>query len=176
MIRKGIIQIVGLALMAVFSTSCNLFLTQEERKAAKVNEEHTFDVRGLASTLHLAIEIEVTADDVKPIAAKIIRGPLKSSAGLADLRIQALEGDKVVREYVIPDPRIAEVERGGVMMLPRARTFIYTPLSAALTRVRVVPVAGREKIVSKGGVMDARALAQQACRQQPDLKECKEIL
>jgi hypothetical protein len=184
MLHNIVIKVSILFFSVTFLASCASLVQQsssdkdKEREAmvAKVNPESTFDVGQIASELQLAVEVEITAEGVKPISATIIRAPVKSSSALADLLVRPRAGDKVVVEYTIPDPRLVEVDSEGYRTLPKAQTFIYAPLSRSLSAVEIVPVAGREKFVSKGGTIDLRPLIKQACERRTEIKECQEIL
>jgi hypothetical protein len=149
---------------------------EDMAQASRANSANTFDVAMFDATPQLAIEVEVTASDIQPRNVTIVRAPAKANSAMADLQVRTLAGDKVMAEYTVSDPRLVEIERQGQKILPAARTFLYVPLSAALTELVVVPATGREKFVSKGGVLDLRALLQKACREQSGMKECREII
>lgn len=168
------IVVVGLSLFG-----CGPATSQQDRKQAEQAEKANADSNANLTqnrVFQLAIEVEVSADGIKPLGASIVRAPAKSGSAMADLRIAAKAGDQTRAEYTAPDPRLSEVERQGQRALPSARTFLFVPLSAELTVVQITPVEGREDRVSKGGTFDPRPLARQACQERRALKECIELL
>lgn len=126
----------------------------------------------------LAIEVEVTADGIRPVGARIVFAPPKTNSAFADLRVQPAGVDG--GGYTIADPRLADSadpEGRRPIMLESVRTFVYVPLLAALTAISVQPHDDTDPTVSRGGRFDVRALAQEACTRIPfDLPVCREIL
>ena len=188
MLRESLPTRISLVLLLVaFLASCAPSSQQAplegyeklEAMAATAEAEDAFDIGQLAPVLHLAVEIEVTAEGVRPIGVSIVRGPDKSSSALADLLVTARAGDEVFAEYTIPDPRLAEVDSEGQRTLTRAPTFVFVPLSAVLAepelKLEIVPVPGREEFVSEGGTLDLVPLVTRACKARPELEECQKI-
>jgi hypothetical protein len=128
----------------------------------------------------LAIEVEITADGVKPIGARIVFAPPKTNSAFADLRVQV--GGVDGWTYTMTDPRLVEVNDPNerrTIVLESARAFVFVPLLAAATALSVEPLAGMDmdKDVSRGGKFDVRALAVEVCsRTQSELPVCREIL
>src|ERR1044072_8531722 len=115
------------------------------------------------------------------VSGKGSHAPGLTNSPVADRRVTAQAGARTVADYVIPDPRLAEVDTregpgGGQRVLPEARTIIFAPLAEDLTDIRLAPVRGREEKASKGGTLDARALDVRACEAQTALEECHKIL
>ncbi len=142
----------------------------------QINAEAEFDAGKLDVQLQLAVEVEITADGMRALNATIVRAPPKSNSAMADLHVRARAGDRVVTEYVIPDPRLMEVDREGRNTAPQATTFIFVPLDAGLTAIDLIPVKGREVEVSKGGSVNPKFWLRQACEKERELAECQEIL
>jgi len=128
----------------------------------------------------LAIEVEITADGVKPISAKIVQAPPIANSAFADLRVQV--GGVDGWAYTMPDPRLVNAHDPNerrTIVLESARAFVYVPLLAAATALSLEPLAGaeRDRDVSRGGNFDVRALAAEVCsRTQSELPVCREIL
>jgi hypothetical protein len=170
----------ALGLVAALMASCGSVPPEEDAallaQAAKANAEDTFDVGQVSSRLHLAVEVEVTADGIRPTGVTIVRGPEKAGSAMADLLVRARAGDEVIAEYTMPDPRLVEIESETWMTLDAERTIVFAPLVPELTELEIVPVEGREPFVSKGGVVELQPLVRKACEEQPELEECRKIL
>lgn len=126
----------------------------------------------------LAIEVEITADNVKPVGVKIVHSlPIANSAH-DDLRVK-IDGAREF-EYTIADPLVAMVqdENGPrAITLESARTHVFTPLLPAIRTLSIEPVPGTEAPRTRGGVIDVRPLAEEACRRtQLQLPVCQQIL
>ena len=180
--RKRFMTVGFLLLMILALGGCDLATPQPVLKPdatleALVKSEPTevFDVSMLATTAQLAVEVQVTAGGVTPLGATIVLGPPKANSALTDLSVRALAGDRVLAEYVMADPRLAEVDDTGTVVLEAAQTFVYAPLSPDLTVLEITAVEGRVG-VSTGGTTDLKPLIWQACNEQPDIKACQEIL
>lgn len=144
--------------------------------AAEKNSSTEYNSAKMRSEHILAVEVEVTAEGIRPIGSKIIRAPMKKSSALADLHLKAMAEQSVLVEYTFPDPRLVEVDSLEHKTLPRATTFVFLPLTSSLSEVRISPVKGREKMVSGGGVFDPRPMMKKACEGEKMLDECKKIL
>lgn len=154
---------------------------EQQEQLDKLNSQSTYNVAQKTRQALLAVEVTVRADGVEAVSAKVIHAPGPTNSAVADLRVTAQAGARTVADYVIPDPRLAEVDTregpgGGQRVLPEARTIIFAPLAEDLTDIRLAPVRGREEKASKGGTLDARALAVRACEAQTALEECQKIL
>lgn len=154
---------------------------EQQEQLEKLNSQSTFNVSQKTRQALLAVEVTVRADGVEAVGAKVIHAPGPTNSAVADLRVTAQAGARTIADYVIPDPRLAEVdtregEGGGQRVLPEGRTIVFAPLAEDLTEIRIAPVKGREEQASKGGTLDARALAQRACEAQTALEECQKIL
>jgi hypothetical protein len=170
-----------LALLTLGSTqACGLQVARRgervDPRAATINAQASPQLFGATSQPQLAVEIEVTADTVRPLQGTVVVAPPPANAAIPDLNVVGRGSRGRVVEYSIIDPRLAEIERDGVKVLPAARTFVHVPLSADLERVDIVPVAGRAKVVSKGGSFDPRPLARKACRSARELPACASSL
>jgi hypothetical protein len=154
---------------------------EQQEQLDKLNSQSTYNVSQKTRQALLAVEVKVRADGVEAVSAKVIHAPAPTNSAIADLRVTAQAGARSVADYVIPDPRLAEVdtregEGGGRRVLPEARTIVFAPLAEDLSEIRIAPVSGREQQASKGGTLDARALAVRACEAQTALEECQKIL
>lgn len=154
---------------------------EQQERLDKLNAQSTFNVSQKSRQALLAVEVSVRADGVEAVGAKVIRAPAPTNSAEADLRVTAQAGARTVADYVIPDPRLAEVDTregkgGDRRVLPEGRIIVFAPLAEDLTEIRIAPVTGREQQASKGGTLDARALAVRACEAQTALEECQKIL
>ena len=126
----------------------------------------------------LAIEVEITADGVKPLGASIVLAPRKANSAIEDLRVQA--GGVDGWSYTMPDPRLATSSDPGQpeeIVLESVRTFVYVPLLAAVKTLSIESLAPPDRVVSRGGKFDVRALAREVCtRTRSPLPVCREIL
>lgn len=152
-----------------------------EEQLERLNSQSTFNASQKSRQTILAVEVKVRADGVEAAGAKVIRAPAPKNSAVAHLRVTARAGERTVADYVIPDPRLAEVntregEGGGLRVLPEGSTIVFAPLAEDLTEIRIAPVGGREEQVSKGGTLDVRALAVRACEGQTALEVCQKIL
>ena len=182
MFAKNLTAIMAMLLLASCATNGP---SEEERVAAQANAKASRNAVASApnatttSIAQLAVEVEITAEGIKPIGATIVQAPPKTNSAIADLRVQAVGAERW--EYTMADPRLAEVddpkEQGG-RVLPSARWYVYAPLSVAVTAVSVQPVAQQtERAVSRGGTIDVRELAAEACtRTKSELPACREIV
>ena len=180
-------QILRLILIMLFLimvlVSCTSPSTQSDSdllatEAAFANTENNFDVEQVASVPQLAINIEFTSEGINAVSTRIIYNIAQTDEMLNnDLVVVFQEGDKVFAEYNIPDPRIAEVEGGEYIMLPTAQTYVYVPLNTALTELIIKPLSkeGQSELPGKNSI-DLVDLIQQACEQQPEVDECKELV
>jgi len=177
MFRKSFCRTAGLLLPLILALGCGAATRQPaviRPVATKAPPTEVFDVAMLTAVAQLAVEIDVTAGGIVPLGASVVFGPVKANSALADLSVTALAGDKVLHEYVMPDPRLGESENREVV-LDSAQTYAYAPLSPDLTELVIVPVPGREGI-SPSGTIELQPLLISACREQPRLAECQEIL
>lgn len=154
---------------------------EQEEQLAKLNSQSTFNASQRTRQTLLAVEVAVRADGVEAVGARVIRAPAPTNSAEADLRVTAQAGPRTLADYVIPDPRLAEVDRregegGGLRVLPEGRIIVFAPLAEDLTEIRIAPVSGRDERVSKGGTLDARSLALRACEAQTALEECQRLL
>jgi hypothetical protein len=128
----------------------------------------------------LAIEVEVTADGIRPIGATIVQAPRIANSAVADLRVQA--GGVLDWIYTMPDPRFVEGTDGDErrdQLLESARGYVYAPLLAAVTTLSIQPLAGGrdDGPITPRGSIDVRPLAEELCRRtQSKLPVCREIL
>ncbi len=175
--RMSLYRTAGLLLPLILALQCCAATPQPvviRPVATKAPPTEVFDVAMLTAVAQLAVEIEVRADGIVALGASIVFGPVKANSALADLSVSARAGDKVLHEYVMPDPRLGESENREVV-LDSAQTYAYAPLSPDLTELVIAPVPGREGI-SPAGTIELPPLLVLACRQQPRLAECQEIL
>ena len=176
MFAKKMTAILAMLLVAACATSAP---SEEEREAARANAQADRSaVASTATTALLAVEVEITAGGVTPIGATIVQAPPKTNSAIADLRVEPVGAERAA--YTMPDPRLAEVDdpnEQGERILPSARWFVYAPLSASVSAISVQPIAATERKVSRGGTIDVRALAVDACRRnESQLPACREIL
>jgi hypothetical protein len=167
-----------LAIMLVVPFIISACGTREQ--AEKPGPENRFDLSELTAHALLAVEVNVRADGLDVVSAKVIRGPSTPNSAEYDLLVTARAGDRTIAEYVIPDPRLAEVlghgsEERGHLILPEAATVVFAPLTEDLTEIQIAPIKGREERASKGGTIDARTLAARACEGQTGIEECQRI-
>jgi hypothetical protein len=178
----------GLALLLalpLFAAACQARGGSDEEKQRdeqlkKLNAQSTFNASQKTRQPLLAVEVAVRADGVQAVGAKVIAAPAPKNSAEADLRVTARAGSRTLADYVIPDPRLAEVDTregpGGQQVLPEGRTTVFAPLAEDITDIQIAPVAGREQRASKGGTLDVRALAVSACEGQTALEVCQKIL
>lgn len=181
MFAKKLTAIMATLLLASCATNGP---SEEERVAAQANAKASRNAVASApnatttSIAQLAVEVEITAAGITPIGATIVQAPPKTNSAIADLRVQAVGADRW--EYTMPDPRFAEVDdpkEHGERVLPSARWYVYAPLSVTVTAISVQPLAQTERAVSRGGTIDVRALAAEACtRTKSELLACREIV
>jgi hypothetical protein len=185
MLQKNVLVLIFLVLLLITVSAACAPLAQQrgqgtddevEKMLATANAEDAFDVTQLERDLHMAVEVEITAEGVTPVGVSIVRGPARPNSAQADLSVRAFTSDAVVSQYTIADPRLVEVEGEGWRQLPSARIFVHVPLDTDLRQLLIVPVAGREADTSPGGAVDLQPLMKEACKEQPDLDPCKDIL
>ncbi|MEO8380715.1 MAG: hypothetical protein ABI779_13710 [Acidobacteriota bacterium] len=174
MFDKKLIAILAVLLLPYCATSSP---SEDEQKAARANADASKDMTA-ASTAQLAVEVEITASSVTPVGATIVQAPPKTNSAIADLRVQAVGADRW--EYTMADPRLAEIDDANeqrAVVLPTARWYVYAPLSVSVTAISVQPVSEAKREVSRGGTIDVRGLAAEACRKtQSELPTCREIV
>ena len=126
----------------------------------------------------LAIEVEITPETVRPVGVRIVQSLPIANSAQDDLLVK-IEGAREF-EYTIADPLVGTVhdETGTrTITLESARTHVYAPLLPGIATLTIEPVPGTEAPPTRGGVIDLRALAQEACRRTPlQLPVCQEIL
>lgn len=126
----------------------------------------------------LAIEVELTADGIRPVSARIVNAPPKTNSAFADLNVQPAGVDR--GGYTMADPRLADVADADgrrPIVLESVRWFVYVPLLAAVTAISVQPLADTDPSVSRGGRFDVREFAREACRRtRSELPVCRQIL
>jgi hypothetical protein len=146
-----------------------------DEQVARLNEASGYRADRAAGAPQLALEVEVTEGGVTPVAAGIVRAPRPTSRGIADLRVAVLAGDRTVLEYFTADPRLAEVEKQGAMVLPSARTIVFAPLEPAPTDLVIQPAPGKEN-VSRGGRIALGSWIAEACRKARETPACRPYL
>jgi hypothetical protein len=164
-----------LPLLVVGLVACATGRSEADEQVAKLNESTGSRADRAAAAAQLALEVEVTETGVTPVGAAIVRAPRPTSRGIADLRVSVLAGDRTVLEYFTADPRLAEVEKQGALVLPAARTIVFAPLEPAPTDLVVEPAPGKEN-VSRGGRIALAPFLAEACRKAPETPACRPYL
>lgn len=186
MLEKKRIAILAALLLACCTTTNPTTtvsaLPDEDRPSEDVNA--TVDTSAIASMPGtrspkiplLAVEVEVTADGVKPLRANLILAPRIANSAVEDLRVEATGIQDWA--YTFTDPRFVESDDPHAReanVLESARTYVYVPLSPALTTLSISPL--RDRDTSRGGKFDVRELAKQLCsRMRKEFPICEEIL
>ena len=172
---KTCISILAALLLSSCASNPTIVRSEEDLEADRVNAVADFSALTASQPL-LAVEIEITANEVRLLDARILFAPRTTDSAVPELRVRAngVEG----WEYTIANPLIAHVddpENPQMIVLESARIPVFLPLSAALTSITIEPVAERDAPV-RGGTFDVRKLAAQACaRMRSSIAACREI-
>jgi hypothetical protein len=182
MFEKRLIAILA-ALLLPYCATTPIAPTEEERLAAEANATASTSAVAVPAGQTpiriplLAIEVEFTAEGVKPLGAKIVHAAPRANSAFGDLRVQA--GGVDGWGYTMADPRL--VKGGGpddarAIVLESARTHVYVPLLVAVTELSIQPATTDDPDVSRGGRFDVLALAAAACAQmRMELPVCRQI-
>ena len=104
--------------------------------------------------LIMAIQVRIVGDTAKVERTEIVRAPLPKSAGKAELLVKAMSAtDSTLHQYVIDDPRLAEVEGQGYIRLPDVKVWVFAPASTSLKSLDLMPVD--DKRLFKGEALKA---------------------
>lgn len=180
MSKKNVIAILAAAVLLPHCTKTLSYEDPIERVNASVDTSAVAVSSGRPPIRipMLAIEVEVTADGVRPLGAKIVLAPPKANSDSGELRVQptGIEG----WSYTMHDPRIVsadEPDERRSEVLESARTFVFVPLLAAIHGLDILPVPGEKPDASRGGKFDVREFAREACRRtRSELPVCRQIL
>lgn len=169
-----------LILAALLLSSCasspTIARSEEDLEADRVNAAADFSAVTASQPL-LAVEVEITANEVRPLDASILFAPRTTDSAVPEMRVRAngVEG----WEYTIANPLIAHVddpENPQTIVLESARIPVFVPLSPALTSITIEPVAEGDATTPRGGTFDVRKLAAQACaRMRSSIAGCREM-
>ena len=143
----------------------------EELEVERVNAVADASLLSASAPL-LAIEVEITVTDVRPIGASIIFAHPPADSAFPELRVRAdgVEG----WEYTIANPLVAQVEDpddARMVLFESARIHVFAPLSPSLRSITIEPIVPTERPVS-GGTFDVRELALRACAGRESVRAC----
>jgi hypothetical protein len=123
----------------------------------------------------LAIEVRVKPGGVEAADVKVVRAPMPTGSGMADLLVRVLGTDGVRAEYTVADPLLAETEDQKITQLTEATIWIYAPAEPGLQAIEIGRVREDDKL-TKGGSIDLRPLIRERCTQYDSEKTCFEQL
>lgn len=135
------------------------------------NARSEFNVEKIVAHEYLVLTIEIKADSITLKKAGLLRGPRIANSAADDLRIKTYDGEELINEYSIADPRFVRRQAGhGMtqghewMVSVAALKRIYIDLRTDIDKVEVVPAPRSRAGVSTGGSFDPRAIAAMACK------------
>lgn len=173
--NRRVIMVINLAVLlwagAMSVGGCTVSSDPFDGQYSDIKTHSDFEPASQVENAFLVVTIELTKSTMTTTSSQLVLGQAKTSSSIADLHIIALADDSMVAEYYAPDPRFSMVEGGGWNEAAQATLRLYVPLSANIDEVTILPVPGRETVVSAGGVIKPRPLMKAACIDAAEIDE-----
>jgi hypothetical protein len=118
-----------------FETRVHALLRSEAARAT------TVQLAATNSEPILALQLRITDTRATVERTELVRAPLPQGSGNAELRVRAnARTSRAIYEYTMEDPRLAEIDGQGYVVLPEAKVWVFAPANTDLQSIELAPV------------------------------------